>query len=286
MVMPNETPEDVVIDCHCHVGRSLPAEELIEMMDAAGVGKAVVFVTPFLWGLLGQADYHDTNDYIADVQREHPDRLIGFACVNPHLAPGRELERCVKELGLRGVKIHPENHCFAVDSLIGGEIMEAIVALQKETGVRIPILSHGMTTIGAMPDQFGRLAGSYPNVYPALAAGRGRVAHLRGSNGASGLLCPGAYVGGGHDDVVKPHRDVVAGPAVVRIEVEPEVVWLEGGHVPETKVGEVADQLAVQPERRPPVTSARRVRLEHQFIAVPTVPFGDQVGPGRESFAE
>ena len=30
MVMPNETPEDLVIDCHCHVGRSLSAEELIE----------------------------------------------------------------------------------------------------------------------------------------------------------------------------------------------------------------------------------------------------------------
>ncbi len=173
MVMPNETPEDLVIDCHCHVGRSLSAEELIEMMDAAGVGKAVVFVTPFLWGLLGQADYHDTNDYIADVQREHPDRLIGFACVNPHLAPGRELERCVKELGLRGVKIHPENHCFAVDSLIGGEIMEAVGALQKETGLRIPILSHGMTTIGAMPDQFGRLAGRYPDVSIIIAHAAG-----------------------------------------------------------------------------------------------------------------
>ncbi len=171
--MLQETPGGLVIDAHCHIGRSLSGEELIQLMDDAGIGKAVVFVTPFLWGLPGQADYHDTNDYIADMQRKYPDRLIGFACANPHVRPGRELERCVNELGLRGVKIHPENHCFAVDSLIGGEMMDAVVALQKETGARIPILSHGMTTIGAMPDQFGRLAGRYPDVTIIIAHGAG-----------------------------------------------------------------------------------------------------------------
>jgi len=171
--MSHPTSDDLVVDGHCHIGRALSGEELIEMMNEAGVAKAVVFVTPFLWGLPGQVDYHDTNDYVAEMQRQYPGRLIGFACVNPHLKPGRELERCVNELGLRGVKIHPENHCFAVDSLIGGELMEAAVALQKETGVRIPILSHGMTTIGAMPDQFGRLAGRYPDVSIIIAHGAG-----------------------------------------------------------------------------------------------------------------
>jgi hypothetical protein len=171
--MPYQPGDDLVIDGHCHIGRGLLGEELIAMMDEAAVAKAVIFVTPFLWGLPGQVDYHDTNDYIAEMQRQHPDRLIGFACINPHLRPGRELERCIKRLGLRGVKIHPENHCFAVDSLIGGELMEAVVALQKEMGVRIPILSHAMTTIGAMPDQFGRLAGRYPDVSIILAHGAG-----------------------------------------------------------------------------------------------------------------
>jgi predicted TIM-barrel fold metal-dependent hydrolase len=171
--MADETSGDLVIDAHCHIGRSLSAEEMIEMMDEAGVRRAVVFVTPFLWGLPGQADYHDTNDYIADMQAKYPDRLTGFACVNPHLKPGRELERCVKQLGLRGIKIHPENHCFTADSLIGGEMMEAVVALQKEAAARIPVLSHGMTTIGAMPDQFGRLAGRYPDVTIIIAHGAG-----------------------------------------------------------------------------------------------------------------
>ena len=82
--MPHQTTGDLVIDGHCHIGRGLSGDELIEMMSEAGVAKAVVFVTPFLWGLPGQADYHDTNDYIAEMQRQYPDRLVGFACVNPH----------------------------------------------------------------------------------------------------------------------------------------------------------------------------------------------------------
>jgi predicted TIM-barrel fold metal-dependent hydrolase len=163
----------MVIDGHGQIGRNLPAEELIEMMDRAGVEKAVVFVTPFLWGPPGHAEYEDTNDYIGDMQRKYPERLIGFACVNPHVKPAREMKRRVPELGLRGLKVHSENHCFAVDSLVGGEMIEAVSALQEESGMRIPILSHGMTTIGAMPDQFGRLAGSYPNVTIIIAHGAG-----------------------------------------------------------------------------------------------------------------
>jgi predicted TIM-barrel fold metal-dependent hydrolase len=171
--MADQAPDDLVIDGHCHIGRNLRGEELIDLMDKAGVAKAVVFVSPSLWGPPGQAEYEDTNDYIADMQREYPERLIGFACVNPHVRPGRELERCINELGLRGLKIHPECHCFAVDSLVGGELMETVSGLQKDTGMRIPVISHGMTTIGAMPDQFGRLAGRYPDVTIIIAHGAG-----------------------------------------------------------------------------------------------------------------
>jgi hypothetical protein len=60
-----------------------------------------------------------------------------------------------------------------VDSLVGGEMMEAVVALQMETGRRLPIVSHGMTTIGAMPDQFARLAGRHPEVTIIIAHGAG-----------------------------------------------------------------------------------------------------------------
>jgi len=173
----------LVIDAHCHIGPWLPGEELIGMMDEAAVDKAVVFSVPFAWSLPRKDNYYNTNDYVADMQDKYPDRLIGFACINPNYAGHKELgmpdlavnelQRCVRELGLRGVKIHPENHCFPVDSLIDSELMAEVVSLQEETGRAIPILSHGMTTIGAMPHQFGRLAGSYPDVPVIIAHGAG-----------------------------------------------------------------------------------------------------------------
>ena len=172
-----------VIDAHCHIGPALLAEELIEMMDDAGVDKAVVFPVPFSWSLPREDNYYNTNDYVAEMQAKYSERLIGFGCINPCHAGSKELgmpnlavnelERCVKELGLKGIKIHPENHCFAVDGLVGSEMMSAVVRLQQQTGSRIPILSHGMTTIGAMPDQFGKLASAYPNVAIIIAHGAG-----------------------------------------------------------------------------------------------------------------
>ncbi len=181
------TGDALVIDAHCHIGPPLRGEELVAMMDEAGVDKAVVFPIPFLWTLPRKDNYYNTNDYIAEMQDRFPDRLIGFACINPRqtgdealgmpdLAAG-ELERCVRDLGLRGVKLHPENHCFSVDSLCAGgglsSSMEAIVRLQKETDRTIPVLSHGMTTLGAQPDQFARLAASYPDVSIIIAHGAG-----------------------------------------------------------------------------------------------------------------
>ena len=121
--MPDNTPDDLVIDAHCHIGRGLSAEELIEMMDEAGVGKAVVFVTPVLWGLPGQADYQDTNDFIADMQRKHPDRLIGFGLINPY--------QPVEELG----SVAPTDTCEQVKAR-GRQRAEELAAQEKDKELR------------------------------------------------------------------------------------------------------------------------------------------------------
>jgi hypothetical protein len=164
----------LVIDAHVHLGDGLRAEELLEMMDETGVHKAVVFVTPFRWSLPDKDNYFNTNDYIAEAQQNCPDRLIGFACVNPHSHRAvAELHRCIDKLGLRGLKLHPENHCFTLDSLIGSEFMDTLQTLQRETGRKLPVLSHGMTTMGCTPDQFASLARRYPDVPIIMGHGAG-----------------------------------------------------------------------------------------------------------------
>jgi uncharacterized protein len=195
-----------LLDMHCHIGPPLLAEEMLLLMDKAGVDRAVVFPFPSVWTLPSHENYYNTNDYIADSQKKYPDRMIGFACINPLLVGNREmgmpnmarqeLRRCVLDLGLRGVKLHPENHCYAVDMLCAGGglswFMETIVELQREVGIKIPVLAHGMTTLGAQPDQFAHLANDYPEVNIVIAHGAG-FQNLYFAGLGQAKKCPNLY---------------------------------------------------------------------------------------------
>ena len=58
-------------------------------------------------------DPPDSNDYVAGIVREYPDRFIGFASVDPWKDGAvDELERAVGDLGLRGLKLHPIHQAF------------------------------------------------------------------------------------------------------------------------------------------------------------------------------
>lgn len=176
-----------VWDIHCHIGAPLLGEELLNMMDTSEVDKACIFVTPFMWSLPSPDNYFNTNDYIADMQKKFPDRFLGFVCVNPWQVGNKELGmtnivenellRCFRDLKMAGVKIHPENHCFSIDALCKGSylssLMDTISKLQMELKIKIPVLSHGMTTIGGQPDQFAKLAMSYPDINIVIAHGAG-----------------------------------------------------------------------------------------------------------------
>lgn len=88
-----------------------PARRL-EEMDRANVTMQVLSTVPVMFSYWAKpADGLDLsrrlNDHIAEVVRAHPDRFTGLATIplqDPDLAAG-ELERCVRELGLRGAEI-------------------------------------------------------------------------------------------------------------------------------------------------------------------------------------
>lgn len=112
-----------VIDGHCHLGagggRAFLGEDLIRMMNKAGVDKAVIFPLPGILSFSGgkgtiRNNYYNTNDYIVEIQDKYPDRIIGFAGIDPRYTGNQELgmpnlavielERCIKKLKLKGVK--------------------------------------------------------------------------------------------------------------------------------------------------------------------------------------
>jgi aminocarboxymuconate-semialdehyde decarboxylase len=98
----------------------------IEDMDASGVAMQVLSTVPVMFSYWAKpADTYDLsrflNDHIAEVVGAHPSRFAGLGTVplqDPELA-ARELERCVRELGLRGVEIgthvDANEHCHGPD---------------------------------------------------------------------------------------------------------------------------------------------------------------------------
>ena len=99
----------MIVDIHAHIGhhplmdfKQMP-EEILSNMEKYGID--VSFIMPF-----PSMKIQEVNDRIAAVVKEHPDRLIGFGCVDPG-ADGalEEVERIVS-LGLKGVMLDPEFH--------------------------------------------------------------------------------------------------------------------------------------------------------------------------------
>ncbi len=84
----------------------------IEECDRSGVTMQVLSTVPVMFSYWARpADALDLsrrlNDHIAEVVRAHPQRFAGLATIplqDPDLAAG-ELERCIRELGLRGAQI-------------------------------------------------------------------------------------------------------------------------------------------------------------------------------------
>lgn len=82
---------------------SFTLDSMLARMDAAGVDMAVGCS-------LGQMI---DNEFIAESVKAHPDRIIGFAQVDPRKPDAVDvLRHCSRELGLKGVKLHPTMHGY------------------------------------------------------------------------------------------------------------------------------------------------------------------------------
>ncbi|MHB9149004.1 MAG: amidohydrolase family protein [Thermoleophilia bacterium] len=120
--------------------RMVSFERVLEEMDSTGVDRSVIF---------GFA-YHDqglcreTNDYVIEAVRAHPDRFTGLACVSPEM-PGalRELERCL-DSGLHGCgELFPDGQEFSLEDSAG---LDAIAGVLAERG--LPLNIHANEPVG------------------------------------------------------------------------------------------------------------------------------------------
>ena len=178
----------MLIDCHTHIGQAgkhVGGAIMADLMRSWGeplwdvtleghwaamakVDKAIVlaFNAPRIGVVV-------PNDYVADYVAQHPEKLIGFASVDPnHPHAPYELERAVNSLGLRGLKLAPIYQHFDPASSAAYAVYEAADAL------KLPILWHQGTTfvrdaplIHARPVLLDDIARRFPDL-------RMWVAHL------------------------------------------------------------------------------------------------------------
>lgn len=100
------------------------------------------------------------NDDTAAIVKAYPEKLIGFLTVHPN-DPGAldEIDRCVGDLGLRGIKLGPNYQHFHPLS------EEAYRIFRRAEELGLPILFH----TGTSPVQFAQLDYAHPRHFDTVA---------------------------------------------------------------------------------------------------------------------
>ena len=82
------------------------ADRLIKEMDEAGIDKTVLLALDGEFIFSSKVTYKEYNDKLAEYINKYPNRFIGFAGIDPRRGKEaiNELERCIQDLGFKGVK--------------------------------------------------------------------------------------------------------------------------------------------------------------------------------------
>src|SRR6476646_8266567 len=100
------------------------------------------------------------NEYVAEYVAQHPDRLVGFASVDPGRPDANaRLDHAVNTLGLRGLKLVPIYQGFDPTSV------EALRLFRQAEQLRLPVLIHQATTF----IRFGALEWARPILLDTVA---------------------------------------------------------------------------------------------------------------------
>jgi predicted TIM-barrel fold metal-dependent hydrolase len=158
----------VVIDGHTHFagpGKGFPpntVEDLLAIMDGNGID-SIITCAPYS-SIGKERTYDDANRFLVESMSKAPERIIGFLRVNPHLQEHalKSIKDGVKNHGFKGVKVHPRNEAFAINS---EELAFPIAELASKLNVPILIHTGEPDTYGfAQPTLVGDLADSFPDL--------------------------------------------------------------------------------------------------------------------------
>lgn len=126
-------------------------ERLIEAMDANGIDKSVIL--PLDYGLaLGEApvSIEEQNRIYAEMAQRHSGRLIAFAGIDPRReGADRIFEHCIKEWGLRGLKLHPTSGYYPSE-----EVCYSLY--RKAAELNVPVITHTGPIIAPLRSKYAQ----------------------------------------------------------------------------------------------------------------------------------
>ena len=127
----------------------ISARDLVALLDAAGIQRAVVLSMGYTWGKASRApvenEYQEVkaeNDWTAQQVAQYPNRLRAFCSFNPLKAYAlAELERCSKDPRLRsGLKLHFGNSDVDYDN--AEKVAQVRKVFAAANGYRMAIVVH------------------------------------------------------------------------------------------------------------------------------------------------
>jgi len=139
----------MIIDIHTHVEfknskERYSPEEFVAAMDKGDIDISIVLGGDQLdagnapaWAKdLIKLPTNFSDEEVANFCRRYPDRLIGFASIHPgRYRPELKVERALKELGLRGLKLYPHSGFYPNDARLN-------LVYQKCAEMNIPVMIH------------------------------------------------------------------------------------------------------------------------------------------------
>ena len=156
----------MIIDAHSHLGYSeifsagVSEDLLLATMESNGIDVSVVMPA-------AGSDPVTTHDAIAALCARQPERIFGMISMTPLIgrsAYEHEARRCVRELGFKAIKLHPQAHAVSP----AFEVSNVVFEMAVELGV--PVMVHtGAGAPFALPSLLIRRGRQYPELKIILA---------------------------------------------------------------------------------------------------------------------
>lgn len=233
----------MIIDAHSHMGpafESKPAflpgvspDEIIEILDRSHIDLTCLFAPAWEGPEFIDTEYFVANRAIYEASKRYPERVIGYARVDPNRRQRAvdEMRRGHDEYGFRGLKLHPLWEHFLPNNM---KLMAPLVELCAE--YKWPIIFHTGYYPTCEPALFVPLAERYPEVN--LIVAHFGYAHVADAIVAANL-CPNIYL-------ETSANTTATAIAQVLKEVDPSQI-LYGSDLPFTEPGDVLDKICLQP---------------------------------------